>query len=39
MRQTSFVIHLPASNESLLLTWIFLNPCHFGGGGSISLKA
>jgi hypothetical protein len=36
MKWTLSVAHIPASNEVLLLVGIFLNPCQFGGGGSLS---
>ena len=36
MNWTLCVVRIPASNDVLLLIGIFLNPCHFGGGGSLS---
>lgn len=35
MRWTLSVVQVPASNDVLLLVGIYLNPCHFGGGGSL----
>lgn len=36
-QNTLSVVHVPASNDIVLLLGIFLNPCHFNGGGSIPL--
>jgi len=35
MQQTSFVFHIPASKDVLLLVEIILTPRQFGGGGSL----